>query len=407
MNEIIRKKSVEAYDEAKRLAASGNVDDRREVAGRTGVRPELLYFLAEDPAAEVREEIARNTSAPAQADALLATDSNENIRAEVAGKLTRSSEAVEHLNADQVAVVEVLARDQVTRIRKHLADALADVAGAPQALIDKVIKRLALDAEIEVAGVILERSPLLKDPDLIEVIAATPLPEAVSAVASRTDVGPSVADAIVSRTITPGGIWGEGAPVAKLLSNPSAQIREEALDTILDNAADQPGWHAPLTRRSDLPARALRRVAEVVTDELLDEFQSRHDFDTETTAAVATSVRQRMTEMYPPVETSGALPHDEDSLSDALLAGEKAAVQEAIAAASGLPLPIVTRIFESRSARAVTALAWKAGYSMRFAMQMQMRLAGIAPNAVLNARNGTDYPMTEDDMSWQLEFFGA
>lgn len=407
MSELRHKKSVDAYDEAKRLASSKSVRDRREVAGRPGVRAELLFYLAEDPAAEVRREIAGNAGTPVQADALLAADSDAGVREQVAGKLTRSSEAVAALDSEHVAIVEVLARDQVTRIRKHLADALADVAGAPQDLIDKVIKRLALDEEIEVAGGILERSPLLKDPDLIEIIAATSLPEALSAVARRDNVGPDVSDAIVSRTIAAEGIWGEGAPVASLLSNPSAQIREEALDTILDNAAGQPGWHAPLARRGDLPARALRRVAEVVTDQLLVDFQSRPDFDSETSDAVANSVRRRMTENYPPASGALVAANDEDSLSDALLAGEKTAVRTAVAEASGLPGSIVGRILESHSARAVTALAWKAGYSMRFAIQLQMRLAGIAPNAILNARNGTDYPMSEDDMVWQLEFFGA
>jgi uncharacterized protein (DUF2336 family) len=40
-----------------------------------------------------------------------------------------------------------------------------------------------------------------------------------------------------------------------LLSNKSAQIREETLDRIVDSAADQDAWHPLLVARSSLSAR--------------------------------------------------------------------------------------------------------------------------------------------------------
>jgi hypothetical protein len=42
---------------------------------------------------------------------------------------------------------------------------------------------------------------------------------------------------------------------------------------------------------------------------------------------------------------------------------------------------------------------------MRFASQLQLRLGGIAPNQVLNPRGGTDYPLSDEEMDWQLDFF--
>ena len=42
---------------------------------------------------------------------------------------------------------------------------------------------------------------------------------------------------------------------------------------------------------------------------------------------------------------------------------------------------------------------------MRFAVQLQLRMGGVAPNQILNPRAGTDYPLSESDMVWQLEFF--
>jgi hypothetical protein len=40
-------------------------------------------------------------------------------------------------------------------------------------------------------------------------------------------------------------------------------------------------------------------------------------------------------------------------------------------------------------------------------MQLQVKAAGVAPKKVVNAKDGTDYPMTEDEMMQLLEFFGV
>ena len=45
--------------------------------------------------------------------------------------------------------------------------------------------------------------------------------------------------------------------------------------------------------------------------------------------------------------------------------------------------------------------------AVRLAVQLQLRMDGIAPNQVLHPRTGTDYPLSEDEMTWQLEFFAG
>ena len=57
------------------------------------------------------------------------------------------------------------------------------------------------------------------------------------------------------------------------------------------------------------------------------------------------------------------------------------------------------------SAKGITALAWKAGLGMRVATQLQLRMGGIPPGDVLHARDGVDYPLTDEEMTWQLDFF--
>jgi len=63
-------------------------------------------------------------------------------------------------------------------------------------------------------------------------------------------------------------------------------------------------------------------------------------------------------------------------------------VVHGLALLAGLKPAAVERILSTRSPRAVTALVWQAGLSMRFARQIQLRLARISPKLVLNPRDG-------------------
>ena len=72
-----------------------------------------------------------------------------------------------------------------------------------------------------------------------------------------------------------------------------------------------------------------------------------------------------------------------------------------------VPSGAVDKIISARSAKGMTALAWKAGLSVRLAVQLQTRLGGISPRQALHPRGGTEYPLTQEEMKWQIEFFGG
>ena len=97
----------------------------------------------------------------------------------------------------------------------------------------------------------------------------------------------------------------------------------------------------------------------------------------------------------------------EDALLASLTKGDRAFVSAALAVRANLPPSVVTQIVASRSAKAMVSLAWRAGLSMRVATQLQMKLAGISPRAVAQPRPGSAYPLTDEEMTWQLEFFGV
>ena len=390
------------YEKAKRLAADPDADTRRSLAGRDGLAPEILFYLAEDSSANVRRAVAENPATPRQADLLLTKDAEVSVRERLAGKIGAllpdlAKEDKEKIRELTNQVIEALARDQAVRVRQIVAEALKDAVDAPIA----VIQKLARDIEIKVAGPVLEHSPLLTDEDLLEIIAHHPIKGALTAIAKRRELAGKVSAIVVKVAMADAQ---ESATVKKLLENGSAQIREDTLDQILDHAPKQPTWHEPLVERPKLPQNAMRRLAEFVSRSLLEVLQKRPDMDQATARDVAKVVQKRLEEEEP----AGAKPPvGEDAMNAAIAGGKQEAVTAALARDAKLPAATVSSILASKSAKAVTALAWRAKLSMRQALQLQLRIAHIPPTAALNPRGGTDYPLTPAEMEWQLGLFGT
>ncbi len=410
------------YQESRELARHPDVAERRRLAARTDVRPEILYYLAEDPSALVRREIAVNEATPAHADVLLARDGDEVVRCELARKIARlaphlSANAREQIWAVTVEALEILAQDQLARVRQALAEALKDVAEVP----NHIIQRLARDVEQAVCAPVLEFSPLLTDDDLLEIIESSGVSGAVSAISRRADVSGAVSDAL-AHTL-------DEDAVAQLLANPSAQIREETLDWIVECSREVGTWQMPLAKRPKLPRRAVRRLAEFVANAVLAMLHRRDDLDADTADLIDKAVRERMADQPPPLDdadqggadrtsgpetaaeivqrlhASGKL--DDERLDMELLSGNRAFITHALSLMAGIPPALVTRIADARSAKAITAMAWKAGLKMRFAIKLQARFGNVPPREILQAKDGVDYPLSEDDMTWQLDFYAG
>ncbi len=397
-------KSAPNYEESKRLAADKDPLVRADLAACPDIRPELLYFLAEDPSPEVRRKAALNEQTPLRANLILARDSDETVRRSIAGKVAQllpylggrgKAQAERHV----LETLELLARDQAIRVRRILAETLRDLTGAPPA----VIRRLARDVDDVVACPVLEFSPLLSDEDLIEIIGEGCAQARLSAISRRHGLGETVADAIVGTE--------DREAVAALLANTSAQIREETLDALVDQARDVAAWHEPLVVRPKLSPGTIRKLAGFVAENLLRRLQNREELDGETARLVAEEVRRRVSEDAAAGSAEGSTPDgdtdqpDDDALLQALARGDRALVCDLLVRRSAMDQDAVERILSAGSAKGITALAWKAGLAMRLATQLQLRMGGIPPGDVLHARDGVDYPLTNDEMTWQLDFF--
>ena len=75
-----------------------------------------------------------------------------------------------------------------------------------------------------------------------------------------------------------------------------------------------------------------------------------------------------------------------------------------LAVAAGMPVSVVDRASSLRSAKGLVSLVWKAGFTMRVAVALQILLARLAPDAVLTAGPDGCFPLAVEEMRWQLEF---
>lgn len=415
------------YEQARELARHEDVNVRLALAARADLKPEILYYLAEDSSPEVRRAIAGNAAAPMHADLLLARDNDESVRGDLAAKIAKLAPGLTPAEQDRIRkmayeAIEILARDQAARVRQVLSEALKDLADAPPA----IIRRLARDAELIVSEPVLSFSPVLTDEDLIEIIAGNPPQGARAAIARRKGLREKVSDAIVGAD--------DVDAVAALLANHSAQIREETLDRIVGRAVDIEAWHEPLVRRPVLPRKAAVRIARFVADSLIDQLEERQDLSMDVLEEIRAVVQKRIEdgdlpepgarkkeklakgkakpaageEAADPLERARALHKqgrlDEDAVAAATRGGNRAFVVAALAVRSGLPREVVEKGFQDRSAKGIAAATWKAGLSAKLAEQIQGKLAAIGPRDVLRPRDDGTFALSPDELEWQVGF---
>ena len=406
------------YDQEKNLAKDADGELRADLASREDARPEILYFLAEDKSPKVRRQVARNTATPRQADKLLARDVDDEVRMDLARKIGRlipglSERKSEKLQELTFEVLDILARDQLPRVRQIVAEEIKHATNVPPG----IVKRLSRDVEHIVAAPILEYSMLLSDHDLLDIIASAAMSGVLASISRRRNVSEEVCDAIVTAN--------DPQAVAALLANPSAQIREETLDSLIERAPDEGNWHEPLVRRPSLSQRAMLRIAGFVASSLLSILEQRHDLEPETRKHVVQAVRRRVKEEAAEVpagpkkqETDdearkralelhkkGKL--DDETMRAAAEMGQRTFLHHALALRARLEPAVVEQIARSQSSRAITALTWSAGLAMRTAMALQKHYARLPSAAILNARNGVAYPLTEEEMRWYIDYFEA
>ncbi|GER02186.1 hypothetical protein JCM17845_28090 [Iodidimonas gelatinilytica] len=271
-----------------------------------------------------------------------------------------------------------------------------------------MVLQLARDVEETVACPILEYSPLLNDDDLKEIIAAGLTENALVSVARRETVSEDLADDVAATLEIPA--------VAALLANPNAQIREETLDSIIDQAREVKSLHRPLAMRPSLSIRAMKRIAGFVASALVHHMINANALENDAAENILERVRARiMSERVDDTEAQRLLEqardyHARGMLDDAFIVNgiennQRELLIQCLGVMADIDAKVVRQILHSKSGRAVTALAWKAGLSMRTAFQIQTELALVSPSQLVAAKNGETYPLDDSEMVWQLSYF--
>jgi uncharacterized protein (DUF2336 family) len=383
---------------------------QHELACQTDAGADVLGYLAAHGLPATRRAVAANIAAPPHANRLLSDDEDDDVRVELARKIVRlmpdlSREEAVHVRDIAIEMLEKLASDQVPRVRAILAEEIKHLHCVPKSVVD----RLARDIEQIVAAPILEYSPLLSDADLVEIIAGAEAEHALRAIAKRQPLSSEVSDVIVGSLDIPA--------VAALLANPRAAIRERTLDELVETAESIEELHTPLTLRSDLSIRTIRRLASFVGTVLLESLATRSGLDEDTSIFLNRRLRTRLQEgntsksavtdavqMVSRAVEEGYL--NGEYVEEMAEGGNKEAVIVALATLARVPPQTVRRIVDARSAKAIVALVWRARLSMRVAFKIQVFVMRLAPNGCLAARGGKDFPLSEAEMSWQLDYFG-
>jgi uncharacterized protein (DUF2336 family) len=374
--------------------------------------PEVLLVLANDPSVTVRASLALNPALPYQVSALLAADTDARVRTILRNKLSTltpslTDDARQRVQRDAVANLTAMVADAALRVRISLAEAVKHLPDGPR----EIVLRLAHDPAVMVCEPVIRFSPMLTQEDLVTLIATGPPPSTIIAVANRPKIDATVSDAIVGTS--------NFAAIRALLENPTAQIREATLDALAAQSEEQTDWQAPLVNRPHLPPRAQRMLSEIVTGFLLETLAARPDIDPKIAQMVRSTLelaRPRTPSAPPAADEGPRLAHahalalsqsgklGDEAILDALRRNANRQATAMLSVKAGVPVAVIERACALRSAKGIVSLAWQAGLTVQTAVVLQVAMAHLTPDLVLRPGPEGIFPLSEEEMRWQLAF---
>jgi uncharacterized protein (DUF2336 family) len=160
-------------------------------------------------------------------------------------------------------VLQELTADIELGARAELAHRLARIDGAPP----RVVRSLAFDDAIEVAGPVLTHSAQLTDGDLIEN-ASTKSQAHLLAIAQRLQLSEAVTDVLVAR--------GDRRVVNKVVRNRGARFSLAGYEKLTVHARRDKRLTLALGRRGDLPRQCFIKLLEAASDSVRARLEAEH-----------------------------------------------------------------------------------------------------------------------------------
>jgi uncharacterized protein (DUF2336 family) len=222
------------------------------------------------PNAALRRDIA-----PAAASFSLIDELNEAVAAGDAKRRLRIMLRIADLFAagarnysgQQIAVFDDVLQELTADIelgaRAELAHPLARIDGAPP----RVVRSLAFDDAIEVAGPVLTHSAQLTDGDLIEN-ASTKSQAHLLAIAQRLQLSEAVTDVLVAR--------GDRRVVNKVVRNRGARFSLAGYEKLTVHARRDKRLTLALGRRGDLPRQCFIKLLEAASASVRARLEAEH-----------------------------------------------------------------------------------------------------------------------------------
>ncbi|MDE5440160.1 DUF2336 domain-containing protein [Bradyrhizobium sp. CSA207] len=274
-----------------------------------------------------------------------------------------------------------------TSARALLADRLAPMTAAPP----KIIRTLALDEVIEVAGPVLTKSERLDEVTLIE-IAHSRGQAHLKAISLRRVLSEALTDVLVTR--------GDEEVVQSTVKNPGAQLSEGSLTELVTRAERDDDLAGCIGLRPDLPRHhylklvakaslSVRRKLEAAHPELADEVSS---------VVQEAAQRVRAAAMTRQIEMARALVkslHDDGRLNEFQVAtfaeqGKFDETNAGLAALAGVTVETAENMMIESRTEGVMLLAKVAGMSwpsVRAIIAMREKLSGGSQTDMLTLRN--------------------
>jgi uncharacterized protein (DUF2336 family) len=272
-------------------------------------------------------------------------------------------ESAEHFHADHVAlfddVMGTLIEEIEAKALAELARRLAPVSNAP----DGVVRTLANNDNIEVAGPVIKQARLA-EADLLR-IAETKSQEHLLALSTRVGIGEALADILVTR--------GDRDVAHTIATNHQARLSEKAFTTLVKRAEQDGVLAEKVGRRTDIPPRLFRQLLVQATDVVQKRLLAQAKPETQAEIRrVLTKVSSEVGAKAAPRNYTAALTavralHKERKLGEADVAefakaGKYEETIAALATICSVPVDVVDRLMSGDRADPVLILARAASF---------------------------------------------
>jgi uncharacterized protein (DUF2336 family) len=192
------------------------------------------------------------------------------------------SYSVEQLELFDTVMMKLI--EQVDReISAYLANRLATVDHAPP----RVIRHLANDDAIAVAGPVLQHSPCL-DEDFLVCCAKSKGQDHLAAISQRRTIGHSVTDVLLQR--------GDARVMLTLAKNSGAKFSEQGYSVMVDRAKDNQQLACAIFNRADIPRHHMLALFEKASAAVRKELEIEAGRKAEEIAAVVRLASQKLQE---------------------------------------------------------------------------------------------------------------